>query len=231
MSLLPINSRTAQVAGLLAASFGVPYAYHNLGTHSNPGPSATSSNTMWGGKLVSTQSSPTAFENVAVTNPTLRDLRQFVRFDITPGWVTNTFPRVGTVLSNVQMDGLRAPVVTGTSATDFAGTVDFYFDRMQQPRRIILQGHCGDPSVLASLLLQSYNLQPEPALGGHLYVNRWNNRVTSVAMFQPAPIIYAQDPYQKFSVFIEVNQPSMEYGLSETAEQILRNSWQNLRWQ
>ncbi len=168
---------------------------------------------------------------VQVTNPTIRDIRQFVRFDITPGWVTGTFPRVSTVLSNVQMDGLRVPVVTGTSAGDFAGTVDFYFDRMQQPRRIILEGHCGDPSNLARMLLEFYGLQPEPALGGHLYVSRWNNRVTSLAMFQPAPIVHANDPYRKFEVFIEVNQPSLEYGLSEKSEQLLRQAWQNLRWQ
>ncbi len=187
---LPINSRTAQVAAIVAASVGVPYAYQNIQEGSQTA-----------GNVGNASFDPTnPATAVQVTNPTIRDIRQFVRFDITPGWVTGTFPRVSTVLSNVQMDGLRVPVVTGTSAGDFAGTVDFYFDRMQQPRRIILEGHCGDPSNLARMLLEFYGLQPEPALGGHLYVSRWTNRVTSLAMFQPAPIVHANDPYRKFEV-------------------------------
>jgi len=221
---IPITSRPAQLAALLAASFGGPYAYYNLGPSNQPVEANTRFDAQ--GRLISTSSAP-----VQITNPAIRDLRQFVRFDVTPGWVTSNFPRVSTVLANVQMDGLRVPVVTGTGSTDFAGTVDYYFDRVQQVRRIVLEGYCGDPAGLSATLLQFYGLQPEPSLGGHLYVSRWNNRVTSLSMFQPAPIMTANDPYSRFSVYIELNQPSAEYGLSEKSEQILQNSWQNLRWQ
>lgn len=221
---LRINSRPVQLAALLGASFGGPYAYYNLGA-TNQKPAVTSQFDAQG-RLISASS-----ESLPVTNSTIRDIRQFARFDITPGWVTNNFPRVSTVLANVQMDGLRVPVVTGTGPTDFAGTVDYYFDRVQQVRRIVLEGYCGDPSNLASILLQSYGLQSEPSLGGHLYVARWNNRVTSLALFQPAPVVTANDAFRKFSIYIELNQPSAEYGLSEKSEQILQNSWQNLRWQ
>lgn len=221
---LPIISRPAQIATLLAASVGGPYAYFNLGT-GNQAPEARSQFDPQG-RLISTSSEP-----VLVTNSSIRDLRQFARFDVTPGWVTGNFPRVSTVLSNVQMDGLRVPVVTGTGPTSFAGTADYYFDRVQQVRRIVLEGFCGDPSELASILLQSYGLQAEPTLGGHLYVSRWNNRVTSLALFQPAPILSSNDALRKFSVYIELNQPSAEYGLSEKSEQILQSCWQNLRWQ
>ncbi len=243
---MPISlaSRPAQFAALLSAAVGAPYVYYNgVGGNGNVPTHALEQTGVLTGYASGIQGSPSATSNpygspaytpstlVAVTNPAIRDLRHFARFDVTPGWVTGTFPRVTTVLSNVQMDGLRVPVVTGTAPSDFAGTVDYYFDRNQQLRRILLQGYCGDPTNLTAILLQSYNLKVEPSLGGHLYTSRWNNRVTSLAMIQPAPVVYANDAYRKYTVFIELNQPSMEYGLSEQSEEILKNSWQNLRWQ
>ncbi len=241
---ISLTSRPAQLAALLVAGLGGPYAYYNgseLTSTVLPKTFLTSAASNadqnlrpWSQGQPGQYSGTDPLGNPAsvtpLTNPGIRDFRQFLRFDISPGWVTATFPRVTTVLSNVQMDGLRVPVVTGTSVTDFAGTADYYFDRNQQIRRIILQGACGDPSVVASMLLENYGLKNEPSLGGHLYTGRWNNRITSVALIQPAPIVYANDNYHKFSLFIEINQPSLEYGLSEQAEQLLQQSWQNLRW-
>jgi hypothetical protein len=220
---LPLTSRPAQLAALLTAGFGVPYAYHNF-TPANSGQGDRAN------VPAAIQGFDPSTSPVAITNPMIRDLRQFVRFDITPAWVTSSFPRVSTVLSNVQMDGLRVAVVTGTSTTDFAGTVDYYFDRTQRIRRICLSGNCGDPTMLAAMMTQYFGLTVEPSLGGNLFLSRWNNRVTSLASFQPAPVVYAQDNYSKYAVYIEINQPSDDYGLSETAEQTLQSAWQNLRW-
>ena len=258
MIICRVFNRPTQIVTLLAAGFGGPYLFFNgselaSSIRSPDSPStqsnATSQDSNRGqrspGRLTSgslNYSSSIDFSDSSSTftpeqsrtplvNSSMRDFREFVRFDITPGWVTATFPRVSTVLSNVQMDGLRVPVVTGTSSSDFAGTVDYYFDRQQSLRRIILQGHCGDPTEIVQLLREHYKLMPEPSLGGHLYTIRWNNRVTSLAAIQPAPVIYADDPFRKFSILFELNQPSLEYGMSEQAEEILRNSWQNLRWQ
>jgi hypothetical protein len=47
-------------------------------------------------------------------------LAEVLRFDISPDWVMGRFPRVSTVLAELNLDGLRVPLVTGTSPSDLA---------------------------------------------------------------------------------------------------------------
>jgi hypothetical protein len=144
--------------------------------------------------------------------------------------VTQRFSRVTTVLSNVQMDGLRVPVVTGTLPTDIAGTLTYYFDANKTVQRIQLHGTTGDPSLIANLMVEYYRLKPEQSLGGQLFTTRWNNRVTSVMHVTPAPIIYAGANNARFAVFLELNQPSSQYALSEEASQTLGQTQATQRW-
>lgn len=160
----------------------------------------------------------------------IRDLREVLRFDITPGWVAQNFARVSTVLAEVKLDGLRVPIVTGTSESDLAATVTYYFDNQQQLRRINLQGLTGDPTGIAALMQQYYGLKPEATLGGHLYTTRWNRRVTSMLHVAPAPIMYSTAQHSRYAVFLELNQPDIPYGLSLEAEQILQTGHQTERW-
>jgi len=159
------------------------------------------------------------------------DLREVLRFDIAPGWLPQRFARVTTVTSNVRMDGLRVPLITGTRPSDIAGSLTYFFDASKSLQRIQLHGMTGDPSQLAQLMVQYYHLQVEPSLGGQLLTTRWNNRVTSVLQIAPAPIIYAGADHSKYVLFLELNQPSNQYGLSDEASEILRNSQATQRWQ
>ena len=160
----------------------------------------------------------------------VRDLREVLRFDIAPGWVVQNFARVSTVLSEFNLDGLRVPVVTGTSHSDLAATITYYFDNNQQLRRINLQGLTGDPSGIASLMQQFYRLTPEASLGGHLYTTKWNGQVTSMMHVAPAPIMYDTAQHSRYAVFLELNQPDIPYGLSQEAKQILQTGHQASRW-
>ena len=168
--------------------------------------------------------------NVSVGGGAVHDLREVLRFDITPGWLPQRFARVTTVTSNVQMDGLRVPLITGTQPNDIAGTLTYFFDASQALKRIDLHGLTGDPKPLADLMVQYYQLKPEQSLGGQLFTARWNNRVTSVMQIAPAPIIYAGADHSKYIIFLELNQPSNQYGLSEEASEILKNSQATQRW-
>lgn len=168
--------------------------------------------------------------NGAVGGGIVNDLREVLRFDIVPGWLPQRFARVSTVTSNVQMDGLRVPLITGTQPKDIAGTLTYYFDASQTLKRINLHGLTGDPSQLVHLMVQYYQLNPEPSLGGKLYTTRWNNRITSVMQIAPAPIIYAGADHSKYIIFLELNQPSNQYGLSQEASEILRTSEATQRW-
>ena len=158
------------------------------------------------------------------------DLREVLRFDIVPGWLPQRFARVSTVTSNVQMDGLRVPLITGTQPKDIAGTLTYYFDASQALKRINLHGLTGDPSQLANLMVQYYQLKPEQSLGGQLFTTRWNNRITSVLQIAPAPIIYAGADHSKYILFLELNQPTNQYGLSTEASEVLRSAQAIQRW-
>ncbi len=160
----------------------------------------------------------------------IHDLREVLRFDIYPGWLPQRFSRVTTVLSNVQLDGLRVPLITGTRPTDLAGTLTYYFDGSQALQRINLHGLTGDPSHLANLMVQYYGLRPENSLGGQLFTSRWNNRVSSVLHVAPAPIMYAGADHSKYIVFLELNQHSPSFSLSEEAGALLINSQATQRW-
>ncbi len=168
--------------------------------------------------------------NTAVGGGVVNDLREVLRFDIVPGWLPQRFARVSTVTSNVQMDGLRVPLITGTQPKDIAGTLTYYFDSSQALKRINLHGLTGDPTQLANLMVQFYQLRPEQSLGGQLFTTRWNNRITSVMQISPAPVIYAGADHSKYILFLELNQPTNQYGLSEEASEVLRNSQATQRW-
>ncbi len=167
---------------------------------------------------------------VPQVRPIVADLREVFRFDISPGWVPQNFPRVTTVLAETRLDGLRVPFVSGTQPTDIAGSLTYYFDAPQTVRRIQFHGNTGDPTTLAALMVQFYRLQPETSLGGHLYTTRWNNRITSVMQLTPAPVIYSHDLNARYQVFLEINQPSQEYGLTREAEQLLQAARINGAW-
>ena len=166
----------------------------------------------------------------AVGGGGVNDLREVLRFDIVPGWLPQRFARVSTVTSNVQMDALRVPLITGTQSKDIAGTLTYYFDASQTLKRINLHGLTGDPTQLANLMTQFYQLSLEQSLGGKLYTTRWNNRITSVMQIAPAPVIYAGADHSKYIIFLELNQPSNQYGLSSEASEILRTSEATQRW-
>jgi hypothetical protein len=149
------------------------------------------------------------------------DLRQVIRFDISPDFVYRSFPRVSTVLSDLSLDGLRVPLVSGTSVYDVAGSLTYSFDINKSLRRIQFQGVTGDPGPLFELMTKHYRLTPERSLGGQLLTARWNNRVTSFIHIAPAPVVSSQQPNARFAFYMEINKPTDSYGLSHEASQML----------
>jgi len=149
------------------------------------------------------------------------DVREFIRFDMTPTLLTQRFPQVTSLPPTSNLDGMRVAAVTGTQPTDIAGTLSYYFDANKAVQRIQFYGHTGDPSMIAGMMVQYYRLQPEPALGGQLYTIKWNNRITSMLHVAPAPVIQAGASHANYTIVLEINQPSVSYGLSEEASSYL----------
>jgi hypothetical protein len=160
----------------------------------------------------------------------VRELREVIRFDIPPSWVTGRWPRVTTTLSETGLEGLRVPLVTGTQIDDLAGSLTYYVDHQHRVQRLTFEGFTGDDRRLVALATQDYGLQPQATLHAGMYAAWWNAAPTSILRVARAPVVSVASPHAQLQVFLELNRPGMQYGLSPAAHEILlrdRSSW---RW-
>jgi hypothetical protein len=233
-----IGRRTLMV-GALAAAVGGPYMAHNV-DWDNP------LSGDWGGwfgsdeapaevvmpnqgdrkiqaLLSETQLRPDA--PPLVGDPVTR-LDEVIRFDVSPEWVYNRWARVTTNLSEIQYEGLRVPLVTGTKVGDVAGSLTYYFDGKQQVQRITLEGVTGDSTKLIQLVTQGYEFEREDALGGSVFTTRWNGEPTGALVVKRAPIIRAQARDSQLQVILEINRPTRKYSLSPRMADLLKQQKQ-----
>jgi hypothetical protein len=160
----------------------------------------------------------------------IRDLREVLRFDISPDWVINRFSRVSTVLADLNLKGLRVPVVTGIRADDVAGTLTFYFDHSDRLQRLTFHGFTGDTRRFENVMVSFYGMKREPALEAGAFTNRWNGRPVHFMRLTHAPVVYSHAVHQKYTVFLELNQPNLPYGISEEARRIVTSDHHTGRW-
>jgi len=158
------------------------------------------------------------------------DLREVMRFDISPEWVIQRFARVSTVLADLQLEGLRVPIVTGTRADDMAGTLTYYFDRADQLQRVTIHGFTGDPNRLVGAMTEHYGMTHEPSLEAGVYTRRWNGLPVHFLRLSHAPVVYSDAVHQKYTVFLELNQPNLAYGISPEARRIVDSDRLSGRW-
>ena len=160
----------------------------------------------------------------------ISDLSQLMRFDISPEWVIGRFTRVSTVLAEMNLKGLRVPIVTGIRSDDVAGTLTFYFDSMNRLQRLTFHGFTGDPNRFASAMVGNFGLQRERALEAGAFTKRWNGRPTHFMRLTHAPVVYADAVHQKYTVFLELNHPDLAYGISDEAKRIVTTDHHTGRW-
>ena len=160
----------------------------------------------------------------------VQDLREVMRFDINADWVIQRFHRVSTVLADMNLKGLRVPVVTGTHTSDLAGTLTYYFDNSGKLQRVTLHGFTGDPSRLAQAMVDHYRLQNEPTLEAGVYTRRWNGDPLALLRINHAPVVYSDAVHQKYTLFLELNQVSSPHGISDEARKIVSTDHHTGRW-
>ncbi|TWU36688.1 hypothetical protein Q31b_49700 [Novipirellula aureliae] len=161
---------------------------------------------------------------------TVHDIREVLRFDITPEWVLQRFSRVSTVLADLRMEGLRVPIVTGTRADDLAGTLTYYFDPSGKVQRITIHGFTGDPARTAAIMTEFYGLTREPSLEAGVFTKRWNGEPVQFMRLTHAPVVYSDAVHQKYTVFVELNEPGLAFGISEEARRIVQSDRHSGRW-
>jgi hypothetical protein len=140
-----------------------------------------------------------------------QNLAQVLRFDVSTGWVLRRWPRVSTGLAELPLQGYRVPLVTGTTETDLAGSLTYYFNAQQQVQRIAFQGTTGDPREVVRLLTARYKfarrLTNDPGL--FVYeVSQPGGRPTSVLRIQSAPVIKSSEPRRRFEVELTLERPN-----------------------
>jgi hypothetical protein len=98
-------------------------------------------------------------------------LADALRFDVTPAWVSSTWPHVTPQRMETGWYGLRVPLVTGTDTADVAGSLTYYFNAQNYVERITLYGFTDDAEPLISLVQQNYSLRPFAAVGRGLWLS------------------------------------------------------------
>jgi hypothetical protein len=149
----------------------------------------------------------------ALTTPVV-NLGEALRLEIQPDWVLSRWPRVATVVGELDWAGMRVPLITGYQPHDMAGSLTYYFDSQQRLRRMALEGFTGDERMLVSVATQTFGLVPEPSRDAGLYVYRWNGEPLSVLSVQYAPLMSSDTTLVRRRVMLEINCPVPGWRLS-----------------
>lgn len=161
----------------------------------------------------------------------ISDLREVIRFDVTPGWVLQRFVKAFTTVTEDRLDAIRVPLITGNTEYDLDGTLTYFFDPQHELKRVQLHATTGNASPIVQLMEQYYHLNAQPSLGGHLYTTGWNRVVTGLMHIAPANQVTNFGSQSRYRITLELNQPSMTYGLSKEATELLKLGQDKSRWQ
>jgi hypothetical protein len=140
----------------------------------------------------------------------IQQLPQVLRFDITVGWILGHWSRVSTSLAELDLNGYRVALVTGTTEGDLAGSLTYYFNTQQQLERITFSGTTGITGPLVSLLASRFQFVGEttddPSRG--IYRVRHGRKIKGELQIKPAPIVRRQDGRARFAVNLTIDRPA-----------------------
>lgn len=154
---------------------------------------------------------PLAPPTPAVEGDAPASTAEVFRFDVTVDWVLRRWPRVSTGMADLQLHGYRVPLVTGTSPSDLAGSLTYYFNTKQQVQRITFRGATGEPTELVALLCGRFGLTRRVANAPGLFLYEAPGAKQgrgSTLRIEPAPVVKASDPYRRFEVDVSIERPS-----------------------
>jgi hypothetical protein len=150
---------------------------------------------------------PTRNPLEGVTTYSLADV---LRMDVPKEWVYQRWPRKSTALSDLDLYGVRVPLVTGSKLYDLAGSLTYFFGRDGRVQRISFRGRTGDTTQVVTLAAQRFGLQPQPTVvvGEQLLQVRRGEDVISQLKTRPAPVLWASSPHDSFAVELDIQDPT-----------------------
>lgn len=137
-------------------------------------------------------------------------LTEVFRLDVTKEWVYQRWARKSTALSELDLFGVRVPLVTGTRVHDLAGSLTYFFTPDGRVQRISFRGRTGDTTQIVALVTQQYGLQWQTptAAGEQLLQVRRGEEILSELRTRPAPVLWSNSPNNSFSVNVELQNPA-----------------------
>jgi hypothetical protein len=209
MSLLGKN---ALFGTAVMAALGVPFALSDKEETSASRPAtpdaaeASSATAGAPASLPGWRSDGTPLEGPAVAN-----LEEVLRFDVTPAWLIQRWPRVMNARhAGGSLQAYRVPLVTGAKESDLAGSLTYYFNESQTLQRIQFQGNTGDAGPLANFLVQQHNFQRRTSgdPSQMIYDVRRDGKAVSQLIVRSAPLIDAAAPQSRYHVELTLERPS-----------------------
>lgn len=249
--------RTVMFWVAAAASFGVPYGYFNpdvretAATYWNKAkayvPSGTSNSTDAPDASIKVDPEQLSSQISAISQqitgnltggtagktgaaPIFQEFSHFINFNATPRWIMDTWPHVSTTLSDLNLEGMRVPLVSGARVDDIAGSLTYYFDKDKQLQRITFHGTTGDERRLVTMLTKDYKFEAEPSVAGSLYMVKWNGDPVSVLRVEPAAVVNQSLPHTRLKIDLEINRPSRYYSLSPEMAKLVDRDKHAGRW-
>lgn len=144
-----------------------------------------------------------------IRGATITSPAQALNFEITPDWVMRTWPRVSTRLADLELQGYRVPLVTGTGTDAIAGSLTYYFNPKQQLQRITFVGSTGDPRQLVSVLsAQHYTLEKTDDPGLQLYRFKQWDKTVGECLIRMARVVSASSPRARFEITLDMRRPT-----------------------
>jgi hypothetical protein len=209
--------RPAILAIVLGAVIGVPYVMSNINTKSAGTGAIKKTLAKFTGMPLSpgVESSPSTFPHKE--NAEIYPLAEVLRSDITTDWVYAHWNRKSAGLADPGMFGVRVPLVTGTSVSDLAGSLSYYFNNKSRLQRISLRGRTGDPTQIVNLVVQRFGFRPQPPKlpGEQLYQVVHHKKIKSELRIRPEPILLSSSPHKSYSVALELEDPTSNRYLAQ----------------
>jgi len=142
--------------------------------------------------------------------PPIHDMAEVFRFDLSPRWITENWPRVSTALGQLQLQGYRVPLVTGPAEDDLAGSLTYYFNPWQQLQRITFVGTTGDVRRIITLMTAQHGfarrLTNDP--GQFIYEAPGDGRQPrGILWIRQFPVLKADHPHERYEVHLTIERP------------------------
>ena len=147
-------------------------------------------------------------------------LNEFLRFDVTPNWVKNRWPRVSTFPAQDSLTAMRVPLVSGPRPQDIHGSLTYFFDGQQQVQRIGFRGWTGDASELVNFVQQQGFVRQKSSGAGLFSRSSWGRNKGALRLDHP-PVTQRELPTEQMMVLFELTNPSGNLQVSQKTQEIL----------